>query len=511
MNPGTPPRSSAVLPLAALCSTAFAASLQAETIREDSFAITPGWNLIHIASEPLETDPREALAGIDWDSLWTWLPPAGGPASTRTDGRWVVVYRSAPKFLNTLHGFSGPAPYVLLAKSGGTLRVRGAWRPNRSGIGGGRFELFGPTLPAGAPPSLAAYFSRPGVRESVGPIFEFSGGSYRRVNDGTSLRPGAAYWVRAAQEVPEPDPVRVDAGFGGLRFDAQTSLQEFEIEVGESAAPRQLSLKARASADGISTTAWIEVQKGDGSFAAIGTGATLEVPPGQTNLRVALRARQEDLTETSLAFQAAVLQVDAPNGSAEVGLELEAPTLQGIWIGEAAINEVERMSAYGTGYSPAPSLPLSLILEVPQAGQPRLLPCLEVEGNRDGKNITVRFEAALFHEKVNLTGALGSQGASGTLSSTISLQANHPLNPYRHRYHPEHTAGYDITRSLKLRFGAQGSGQLPESPFATVGILSGVYEEDLSGLAQEPIRVRGHFRLRKLAGGTATPCSAPGQ
>jgi hypothetical protein len=81
------------------------------------------------------------------------------------------------------------------------------------------------------------------------------------------------------------------------------------------------------------------------------------------------------------------------------------------------------------------------------------------------------------------------------------------LNPYRHRYHPEHGLGFDVTRSIALKFGAAGPA-LPagENPLATVGVLGGVAEEEIGGLTQEPIRVRGTFRLRQIAGGVAIPC-----
>jgi hypothetical protein len=346
------------------------------------------------------------------------------------------------------------------------------------------------------------------VKENLAGVFEHRDGVYRRVGDGEALRAGAAYLVVAAQDLPAPDPLRLSAGFGGVTFDAQSTLSEIELDLRASNEPRQLSLRAEPSLVGPSNTDWLEVQASDGGFVPLGAGenALVEVPAGATRLRLALRASRQGVAAASAAQQAALVEIRGPEGVTALEAELNAPTLQGVWIGEASISEVEKMSLYGPGYAPVASVSMSLILEIPPAGRPRLLPCLQVESNRDGRQISFRLEAALFHEATDLFGTIGAAGTSGAVSATLSMAADHPLNPYKHRYHPEHGLGYDLTRSLKLRFGAQGPEPAPD-PFATVGVLSGVYEEEIVGLTQEPIHVRGGFRLRRLAGGSATPCA----
>jgi hypothetical protein len=157
-------------------------------------------------------------------------------------------------------------------------------------------------------------------------------------------------------------------------------------------------------------------------------------------------------------------------------------------------------------------LPVSLILDVPAAGQPRLLPCLELNGNRDGRNIRYRMNAALFPDPVTLLGTVATDGKSGTLRGASILDPRHPLNPYRHHYHPEHAEGFAVDRKVTLRFGATLPGSPgPDSPLATVGVLSGVYEEEINGLSREPIRVRGSFQLRGVSSDQASPCSGTGQ
>jgi hypothetical protein len=198
-----------------------------------------------------------------------------------------------------------------------------------------------------------------------------------------------------------------------------------------------------------------------------------------------------------------------------VAAELDVPSLQGMWIGDATITEVERPSFHGGGFGPAPELQIALILDIPSAGPPRLLPCAHIETARDGRNISYRLESALFHEAVSLLGSVAADGKSGALVATMALPSDHPLNPYRHRYHPEHGVGFDISRSTRLEFGATlAGGGAPadaESPFATVGVVTGVYEDTITGLTQEPIRLRGSFRLRRLGTGSVAPCSEAGR
>ncbi len=492
-----------------------APKLRAAALLEQSFTLAAGWNLIHVAVEPVDKNPLTAFSAIDWESLWTWLPTETEPRG----GRWLAIYRDAPSFLGTLFSFSGPNPYLLLTRSGGTLRVKGSVRTDRQALRGNAYQLFGPSFDSASAPSFSTYFSRPDVKDHIGSGFELSGQTYRRLSAADTLRPGAAYWVFPDQGIPTPDPLRLGVGLSGLRFDSQTTVQEIVVDVGAQGgggggggvAPRQFAVRALPSAGGDGNTDWIELQKPDGTFAAIGAGAAIETTAEQSQVRVTFRAQREGLATAGGGNQAAVVELVSPEGKIAVGAELEVPGLKGTWLGEATITEVERPSFHGGGYAPAPAVSVSLILEIPSAGPARLLPCVSVDSSRDGRNVSYRLSAVLFTEAVDLAGTVTADGSSGTLRGAIAMGADHPLNPYRHRYHPELGLGYEVTRSLKLRFGADGAAPAPENPLAAVGALTGVYEEEINGLSSETIRIRGAFRLRRLAGGSATPCVPAGQ
>lgn len=493
---------------AAALAASFPSALEATAVREETFAIAAGWNLIHIAGDPITPEVNDAFAAIAWTSVWAWVPPARG----ESQGRWVVQHRNQPAFLSSLRALVGSTSYALLATSPGVLRLKTCVVPRHHALRGGTFQLFGPSVPITNPPTASAYFVRPGVKEHVTAVYEFAAGVYRRVTDALPLRAGAAYWVFSTSDVAEPDPIRVRTGLGGLRFNSQVTLAEIEIDVGVSSQARPLIVRALPSADGQSRADWLQIQpassfQGQGGGAGGGGAVSIELPSDETRVRLSLSAETAGVVPPGSLDQGVVVEIVLPNGLVVLSAELSPPLRQGIWIGEATLTEVQRPGFAGGGYAPAPALPFALLLEITANGDSRLLPCVEVQAHRDGLKRTYRLEAGIFLAPLDLAGTLAGDGSSGELTGSTHLPATDPLNPYRHRYHPEHGVGFDVTRSITLKFGEEGPA-LPAgaNPLATVGILGGVYEEEISGLAQERIRVRGTFRLRQIAGGTAVPC-----
>jgi hypothetical protein len=97
-------------------------------------------------------------------------------------------------------------------------------------------------------------------------------------------------------------------------------------------------------------------------------------------------------------------------------------------------------------------------------------------------------------------------GAPG-LEATVVLPANHPTNPFRHRRHPDHTTGYDITRHIRMDFDDIGTNSL----VMTYGVnkIQGVYREEVLGLhkplgpdpVNQPIglKTEGRFTLNRIS------------
>jgi hypothetical protein len=88
-----------------------------------------------------------------------------------------------------------------------------------------------------------------------------------------------------------------------------------------------------------------------------------------------------------------------------------------------------------------------------------------------------------------LDGQLGLGRTMGTgASSPLTLDAFHRSNPFRHAFHPQHGAGYTVSRSFSITFDA--------APDPT--ILTGTYQETTRGLARQDIVSKGGISLRRI-------------
>ncbi len=129
---------------------------------------------------------------------------------------------------------------------------------------------------------------------------------------------------------------------------------------------------------------------------------------------------------------------------------------------------------------------------------------------RDGEQVGRRIASANFSHgaPVDMNGDFG-----GTLGCTLDIPHDDPLNPFKHRYHPDHdmevarmttrsdgsqAPWYTVTRELELTF----SDTDPESnDTARWGdsLTGGVYDEAVIGIHKETIHVQGLFRLYRVA------------
>lgn len=93
---------------------------------------------------------------------------------------------------------------------------------------------------------------------------------------------------------------------------------------------------------------------------------------------------------------------------------------------------------------------------------------------------------------------------SPALTGTVVLPANHPTNPFRHRRHPDHTTGFDITRNLQISFDASTNG-LAHAGYG-VDRITGTYREEIFGLHKKlgpnqdiGLRVEGSMELNRVS------------
>ncbi len=111
--------------------------------------------------------------------------------------------------------------------------------------------------------------------------------------------------------------------------------------------------------------------------------------------------------------------------------------------------------------------------------------------------------ARALQPELRLTGGFGP-GVTG-LTGTITLPANHPTNPFRHRRHPDHSTGFDITRVLTFAFDGADGESLKSTGFG-VNNISGTYGEEIHGLHKPlgpakntGLKVGGTFILNRIS------------
>lgn len=107
----------------------------------------------------------------------------------------------------------------------------------------------------------------------------------------------------------------------------------------------------------------------------------------------------------------------------------------------------------------------------------------------------------------NYIECVGQFGPGGTVTVTFGMTADHPLNPFKHKYHPDHDnlgadfrtyqeEAYGIIREVTLLFDAGTGGASPAAGYTE---LKGQYREKVRGLHRNPIYVSGRFVLRRFS------------
>jgi hypothetical protein len=135
---------------------------------------------------------------------------------------------------------------------------------------------------------------------------------------------------------------------------------------------------------------------------------------------------------------------------------------------------------------------------------------------RDGVAVGRRLSAVGFDfdgQGTNDMALTGAFGPGQALAGTIQIAANYSLNPFLHKYHPDHDnldanfkaiteAGkmeaYAVTRQLLFQFGS-GLRANSASPDPAYSSIDGTYSETLTGLHKLPLLARGAFHLTRAS------------
>jgi len=133
---------------------------------------------------------------------------------------------------------------------------------------------------------------------------------------------------------------------------------------------------------------------------------------------------------------------------------------------------------------------------------------------RDGVSVGRRLSAIGFDfdgKGTNHLALAGTFAPGQALTGTIQYGSDYPLNPFRHRYHPDHDnldahftpisdpaqkEVYAVTRQVQFDFSGVASGSA-SSPDPAYSAMEGIYRETITGLHKQPILVQGKFRLSR--------------
>ena len=250
------------------------------------------------------------------------------------------------------------------------------------------------------------------------------------------------------------------------------------------------------------------------------------------------------------------LPVTARRGGAEGGPR--GPSLQdgetainpqaGLWVGTAVLRGVSQAGNPADSSTPRPTgseAQFRLIVHVNAAGQARLLQQVMLMWTngvvddfgdllqlgrrvlisddalaskytgaalRDGKAVARRISSVAFSNPKPLS-MIGSFGAvSNPLTCAVIVGYEDPLNPFKHRFHPDHDnldesfaklqseglESFTVQRALSLKFTPVDPEGLATSRWGDSQV-GGEYRETITGLHKVPIVVRGVFRLNRVS------------
>lgn len=226
--------------------------------------------------------------------------------------------------------------------------------------------------------------------------------------------------------------------------------------------------------------------------------------------------------------------------------------LAGLWVGFATLDAVSEAHSANPSTPTATKSPLSLrlLVHVDANGQTRLLkevlqmwrngtytndgsgnlvvdkpgqyvlltddsliPLFEGAALRDGESIGRRlstigydFPSTPTNNFLNLSGMFG---IGESLNGTLTLPPDHPTNPFKHKYHPDHdnlnakfdkptTEVFSTTRVIQLDFSSTplDGPAVPDFGYKEMG---GIYRETITGVHKNAIHVSGIFRLSRIS------------
>ncbi len=136
-----------------------------------------------------------------------------------------------------------------------------------------------------------------------------------------------------------------------------------------------------------------------------------------------------------------------------------------------------------------------------------LIPTFEGAVLRDGEPVGYRVSTTAYDFEPQSLVMSGTFSLSGTLAASITLDAEAPTNPFRHKFHPDHNnldelytqfreEAYPISREMTFEFASTDPTGGAQAGFGST-VMAGTYRERIGGLHRNDIIVEGRFLLNR--------------
>lgn len=483
--------------------------------------------------------------------------------------RWLPPERSEA-FLNNLYTVQAQRAYLLKSTNVTPVIWSITGRPSleQPVWEADAYNLRGLAVEPANPPTFLNYF-RPSrahyntASAQLQKIYRLnSAGQWTPVAPNDLTKSGEAYWIYTQGASDYLAPLTPTVALGdGLAFGAE--LTQLELRLANRTANPMNALVRELNASGPGALTYYQFLTNAGGQWPNLSGTLVQTPAagGVTRVRLAMRrtvagsdAYVSVLEVRDGAGTRVLVPVSAAGGLAEVPATplAQAQAHAGLWVGNATINAVSEAHAVNPT-NPTPTkteMNLRVLLHVDAHGQTRLLKDViqmwrdgTFTNNANGDRVVAQpgryvlltdealigqFQGATVRDGVpvgrrlstvgydfvrltsgNFLGVSGLFAAGQTLSATLTLPHDHPNNPFKHKYHPDHdnlnarfdgptVEAYPVTRLVQWQFTA-GPPVGNAAPDYGHDELGGNYSEVITGLHKNPIHLRGHFRLTRVA------------
>jgi hypothetical protein len=549
---------------------------------EQTITLNPGWNAVYLTVQPEPGQCEAVFSGVPVDSVWTWnkrFTPqqfVRDPENlTPEEEDWLTWFpeSSYNAFLTSFYGLTGGKAYLIdyAGDSTRTLRLKG-----QAVIGGHEwlsdsFNLAGFDVDPENAPSFEKFFGpAPELRKKD--MYRLgTDGRWRAVTNlgGELLRAGEAYLIYSTGPSTYTGPLAVKSQIpGGLKFGLEMHEQQlvFQNETDEEKL-LTLSLAPSARQPGEGDTpvagdvalyykqylAWHKVEdevqvsvkpKSEGSMqlgvrrAEMGTPATpgasfentLRVSDGQgslVTLPVSALVAEDDaglyvglVSITAVSEATANDRVTPKPASSEFRFRLivhrdDRDPSNVTLLQHVTVMQVQPQEA------PDPDNPGGTLI-VPARyvllADDTLIPNYEGVSMLNGEIVGRRISTPVFSFDAPVA-LVQDTGNPNVFRSTVTVAYDDPLNPFYHRYHPDHNnlnelyqpfldgggndvsenvESYTFQREITLTFQDEDPAQLGDLSWG-YDLVGGTYQERIIGVHREDLYVSGTFRLNRIS------------